>query len=150
MPQPVVPRYFRILSTFEWVLMPVVIVVCQMVRGPASAGPPLRAFFDELFGRRSEAGPGLSLSLICEEIDAPGNFALVSGWRSAEALAQGVAVYGDDFAQQIAAAGPPSPRFWARRATTRSSPGRLPSFCRTEPICPIPSEQRLRAAQPEA
>ena len=98
------PRYFRILSTFERVLMPMEIVVCQMVRGPASAGPPLRAFFDELFGRRSEAGPGLILSLICEEIDAPGNFVLVSGWRSVEALAASAAVHRDDFGQQVAAA----------------------------------------------
>ena len=111
MPQPVLPRYFRILSTFERVLMAMEIVVCQMVRGPASAGPPLRAFFDDLFGRRSEAGPGLILSLICEEIDAPGTFVLVSGWRSTEALAQGVAAYGDDFAQQVAAVGATFTRF---------------------------------------
>lgn len=111
MPQPVLPRYFRILSTFERVLMPMEIVVCQLVTGPPEAGLPLRAFFDALFARRGEAGPGLILSLICEEIDAPGNFVLVSGWRSQEALATGIAAFGDDFAQQMEAVGATHHRF---------------------------------------
>jgi quinol monooxygenase YgiN len=111
MPQPVIPRYFRILSTFERVLLPMEIVVCQLVHGPASAGPPQRAFFDRLNARRSEAGPGLILSLICEEIDAPGSFVLVSGWRSQEALAAGIAAYGRDFDQQITAVGATHHRF---------------------------------------
>lgn len=111
MSQPVAPRYFRILSTFERVLTPMEIVVCQMVAGPACAGPPLRAFFADLFARRSEAGSGLILSLHCEEIDAPGNFVLVSGWRSTEALAAGAAAYRDDFHRHVTAFGATYHRF---------------------------------------
>ena len=111
MSEPVQPRYFRILSTYERVLMPMEIVVCQMVTGPACAAPSLRAFFSEIFARRSEAGGGLVLSMHCEEIDAPGNFVLVSGWRSAEALAIGAAAYRDDFHRQIAAVGATYHRF---------------------------------------
>lgn len=111
MPAPPQARYYRILSTFERVLSPMDIVVCQMVSGPPSAGPPLRAFFAELFTRRHEAGSGLILSLTCEEIDAPGNFLLVSGWRSPEALAAGVAAYGSDFERHVAAAGATNHRF---------------------------------------
>jgi quinol monooxygenase YgiN len=111
MPQPVLPRYFRILSTFERILMPMEIVVCQMVTGPACASPTLRAAFDGLFLRRNEAGPGLILSQMCEEIGAPGNFVLVSGWRSAEALAAGVAAFGSDFDRTVAAAGATYHRF---------------------------------------
>lgn len=111
MPRPVLPRYFRILSTFERMLTPMEIVVCQLVTGPPEADPSLRAFLDALFARRGEAGPGLILSLICEEIDAPGNFVLVSGWRSQEALATGIAAYGADFAQQMEAVGATHHRF---------------------------------------
>jgi quinol monooxygenase YgiN len=111
MQQPIKARYFRILSTFERVLVPMEIVVCQLISGPASSGPPLRAFFDVLHSRRGEAGPGLILSMVCEEIDAPGNFVMVSGWRSAEALAEGVAAYRSDFDQQLAAAGATNRRF---------------------------------------
>jgi quinol monooxygenase YgiN len=111
MPQPVRPRYFRILSTFERMLMPMEIVVCQVVTGPADASPTLRAAFNELYARRGEAGPGLILSMICEEIDAPGNFVLVSGWRSTEDLARGVAGLGSDFDRSIAAAGATYHRF---------------------------------------
>jgi len=111
MPEPPRSRYYRILATFERVLSPMDIVVCQMVSGPPSAGPPLREFFADLYTRRHEAGNGLVLSLTCQEIDAPGNFLLVSGWRSAEALAAGVAAYGSDFERHVAAAGAVNHRF---------------------------------------
>jgi hypothetical protein len=111
MPDPVVPRYFRILSTFERVLVPMEIVVCQTVAGPACTAPQLRAFFNDLFARRHEAGSGLVLSLMCEGIDHPGNFVLVSGWRTPEALASGVVAFGTDFDRQIVAAGATHHRF---------------------------------------
>ena len=44
-------------------------------------------------------------------MDAPGNFVLVSGWRSSEALAAGVAAYGGDFDRSLAAAGATYHRF---------------------------------------
>jgi quinol monooxygenase YgiN len=109
--EPPQPRYFRIVSAFERMLMPMEIVVCQMVSAPSTTGPQLRACFDAFHARRHEAGPGLILSMVCEEFDEPGNFVLVSGWQSAEALALGVAVYGGDFERSLAAAGASCQRF---------------------------------------
>lgn len=108
---PIAPRYFRILSTFERILVPMDLVVCQVVNGPPSAASPLRDFFAELVRRRGLGPPGLVLSLICQEIDAPGNFVLVTGWRSPEAMAAIVSNVGVDFDAQIAAAGATYHRF---------------------------------------
>ena len=108
---PAVPRYFRILLTYERVLAPTEIVVCQIITGPASGAPPLREYIRTLFDRRDEAGPGLVVTTVCEEIDAPGNMLLMSGWQSPDALARGTAAWHDEFVAQVAAAGATFRRF---------------------------------------
>ena len=86
-------------------------VVCQLVDGPPGADRPLRTYFSELVSRRGDGPSGLMLSLICQEIEAPGNFVLVTGWRSPEDLAAVVSNVGADFDAQIAGAGATYHRF---------------------------------------
>lgn len=109
--QPVVPRYFRSLVTFERVLTPMEVLVCQVVEGPAEGEATVRSYMLDLFERRRGARPGVVLSTFCQEIDQPGNFLLVTGWQTAEALMSATVAFGDEFAARVAEAGATYRRF---------------------------------------
>jgi hypothetical protein len=109
--QPVEPRYFRSLVTYERILVPIEALACQIVEGPPGAEAPLRAYFQELFERRRTASTGAVLSLLGQELDRPGNFIVLTGWRSWDALAAVSSALGDEFSTRVAAVGATYRRF---------------------------------------
>jgi quinol monooxygenase YgiN len=105
LPTPVVPRYFRSLAMYERILVPMAIVACQIIEGPPSGAAQTEALLLELFDQRQSLGPGLVLSMYCEEVDVPGSFLIVSGWQTADALRAVTVARGTEFRARIAAAG---------------------------------------------
>lgn len=122
--QPVRPRYFQSLVTFERVLTPMEVLVCQIVEGPADRESTVRSYMLDLFERRRGARPGVALSTFCQEIDQPGNFVLVTGWQTTEALIAASAAFGDQFAARVAEAGATYRRFvgQTRYDSTQTTP----------------------------
>jgi hypothetical protein len=111
LPSPIVPRYFHILATFERVLLPMELVACQIIEGPPMGAALTRAYLLELFEQRPSLGPELVMTMYCEEVDAPGNFLIVSGWQTADALTSVSRVRGTEFFARMDAAGATVRRF---------------------------------------
>ncbi len=105
LPTPVVPRYFRMLASYERILTPMEVVTCQVIEGPPSGAEQLRTYLLEMFEERRSLGLSLVLTTYCEEADVPGNFLMVNGWQSAEALAAVRVSHTADFLAHLAAAG---------------------------------------------
>jgi hypothetical protein len=105
LPSPIVPRYFQTLAAYERVLIPMEIVTCQIIEGPSSGRAQIRSYLLETFEQRRSIGPGLVLTMYCEDVAAPGSFLMVNGWQTAEALAAVRLSHTAEFHARLAAAG---------------------------------------------